>query len=81
MVSGASVTLTKLLWGSVHEKLLVENELSQICADLQPVSVLPGLGVSRGCVFLLANLIHLWSIFMHVGILNPSYPTLCSCRN
>jgi hypothetical protein len=30
MVSGASVTLTKLLWGRVHEKLLVENELRYV---------------------------------------------------
>jgi len=30
MVSGASVTLTKLLWGRVHEKLLVENELKYV---------------------------------------------------
>jgi hypothetical protein len=30
MVSGASVTLTKLLWGRVHAKLLVENELRYV---------------------------------------------------
>ncbi len=30
MVSGASVTLTKLLWGRVHEKFPVENELRYV---------------------------------------------------